>query len=165
MNIIKYSVSLAAMLAATQSFANLSVPIYLTNDQGQGKMIGHITIENVDGGIELKPDLTDLPPGLHGFHVHAHASCEHHGQDAGSHLDPKKTGKHLGPYNNNGHLGDLPALYADNKGDVTLPIFAPRLTEDQLKNHALMIHEGGDNYSDNPALGGGGKRIACGIVK
>jgi Cu-Zn family superoxide dismutase len=29
-----------------------------------------------------------------------------------------------------------------------------------------MIHAGGDNYSDHPEkLGGGGARIACGVVK
>jgi Cu-Zn family superoxide dismutase len=29
-----------------------------------------------------------------------------------------------------------------------------------------MIHGGGDNYADAPALlGGGGARVACGIVK
>jgi Cu-Zn family superoxide dismutase len=28
-----------------------------------------------------------------------------------------------------------------------------------------MIHEGGDNYSDQPKpLGGGGARIACGVI-
>jgi Cu-Zn family superoxide dismutase len=29
-----------------------------------------------------------------------------------------------------------------------------------------MIHEGGDNYADEPKpLGGGGARIACGVVE
>jgi Cu-Zn family superoxide dismutase len=29
-----------------------------------------------------------------------------------------------------------------------------------------MIHSGGDNYSDVPEkLGGGGGRIACGVIK
>jgi len=29
-----------------------------------------------------------------------------------------------------------------------------------------MVHVGGDNYSDNPeALGGGGARMACGVIK
>jgi Cu-Zn family superoxide dismutase len=29
-----------------------------------------------------------------------------------------------------------------------------------------MIHAGGDNYSDTPVtLGGGGARVACGVVK
>jgi Cu-Zn family superoxide dismutase len=28
-----------------------------------------------------------------------------------------------------------------------------------------MIHAGGDNYADQPApLGGGGARIACGVI-
>jgi len=36
----------------------------------------------------------------------------------------------------------------------------------ELKNHSLIIHTGGDNYSDVPTkLGGGGARIACGIIK
>ncbi|MRR17699.1 MAG: superoxide dismutase [Cu-Zn] SodC1, partial [Deltaproteobacteria bacterium] len=31
---------------------------------------------------------------------------------------------------------------------------------------SLMIHVGGDNYSDVPEkLGGGGGRLACGVVK
>ena len=29
---------------------------------------------------------------------------------------------------------------------------------------ALMIHAGGDNYTDNPENGGGTGRIACGVV-
>jgi Cu-Zn family superoxide dismutase len=29
-----------------------------------------------------------------------------------------------------------------------------------------MIHAGGDNYADKPApLGGGGERIACGVIQ
>jgi Cu-Zn family superoxide dismutase len=28
-----------------------------------------------------------------------------------------------------------------------------------------MIHQGGDNYSDDPKkLGGGGARVACGVI-
>jgi len=27
-----------------------------------------------------------------------------------------------------------------------------------------MIHAGGDNYTDEPALGGGGARVACGVI-
>ena len=35
-----------------------------------------------------------------------------------------------------------------------------------VKGRAIMIHAGGDNYSDQPApLGGGGARIACGVIK
>ncbi|EDQ9399748.1 superoxide dismutase family protein, partial [Salmonella enterica] len=46
-------------------------------------------------------------------------------------------------------------------------LLAPRLKSlSELKGHSLMIHAGGDNYSDNPAkLGGGGARFACGVVE
>jgi Cu-Zn family superoxide dismutase len=45
-------------------------------------------------------------------------------------------------------------------------VLAPRLKVRDVKNRALMIHAGGDNYSDQPAaLGGGGARIACGVAK
>ncbi|MFQ5544838.1 MAG: superoxide dismutase family protein, partial [Acidiferrobacterales bacterium] len=65
-----------------------------------------------------------------------------------------------------GHLGDLPALYVDGDGNATYPILAPRLRVADLRGRSLMIHSGGDNYSDNPKkLGGGGARMACGVVK
>ena len=87
------------------------------------------------------------------------------GQAAGGHFDPKKTGKHLGP-NGDGHLGDLPVLVVDKDGKATTPVVASRLKVADLKGHSLMIHAGGDNYSDTPKpLGGGGARVACGVVE
>jgi len=45
-------------------------------------------------------------------------------------------------------------------------VVSPRLKKlDEVKNRALMIHVGGDNYSDKPeSLGGGGARYACGVI-
>ena len=52
-------------------------------------------------------------------------------------------------------------------GTATQPVLAPRLKKlDEVKNHAIMIHAGGDNHSDHPtALGGGGARMACGVIR
>jgi Cu-Zn family superoxide dismutase len=51
-------------------------------------------------------------------------------------------------------------------GKATLPVLAPRLKVADIRGRSLMIHAGGDNYSDSPApLGGGGDRVACGVVK
>ncbi len=42
----------------------------------------------------------------------------------------------------------------------------PRLTAKEIRERSVVIHAGGDNYQDTPkALGGGGKRIACGVIK
>ena len=65
-----------------------------------------------------------------------------------------------------GHLGDLPALVVDNTGVATTAVIAPRLKLADIQGRAIMIHAGGDNYSDSPLpLGGGGARIACGVIK
>lgn len=52
-------------------------------------------------------------------------------------------------------------------GVANVPVLAPKLkTLDEVRNHALMIHVGGDNFHDHPAaLGGGGARMACGVIK
>ena len=157
--------SFFCLTALTSAYAAKTVQIDLIDAKGKTTPIGTITMENTAYGLLLTPNLNSLPPGLHGFHVHEHPNCTHEGMDAGSHLDPAKTGKHLGPYDDSGHLGDLPVLYVDAKGNATVVVLAPKLTAEQLDGRALMIHEGGDNYSDKPKLGGGGNRIACGVVK
>ncbi len=140
---------------------------------GAGAVIGTVTVTATPYGTLFTPNLSGLTPGLHGFHVHEHPSCEPKEQSgkavpalgAGGHYDPGKTGKHLGPYAD-GHLGDLPPLFADAAGRSTLPVLAPRLKPGDLKGRSLMVHAGGDNYADQPEpLGGGGPRVACGVVK
>jgi Cu-Zn family superoxide dismutase len=149
------------------------VTVHLATDTGPGQEVGTIKVQDTAYGALLTPALRDLPPGLHGFHVHEHAHCGPAEKDgkmtpglaAGNHFDPGKTGKHLGPYGD-GHLGDLPPLYVDAEGKAALPVLAPRLKVADLKGRSLMIHAGGDNFSDQPAaLGGGGARIACGTVE
>lgn len=142
--------------------ADVTVPIYLAKDNQE---IGTVNLKDSPKGLVLTPNLHGLPPGSHGFHVHEKDSCEDHGNAAGGHLDPLHTGHHLGPYSTKGHLGDLPVLTVAKDGTATEPVVAPRLKVKDVIGHSLMIHEGGDNYSDIPKkLGGGGARIACGAV-
>jgi superoxide dismutase, Cu-Zn family len=148
------------------------IHMHLVNEHGVDKEIGTITASDSPYGLIVTPNLSELTPGVHGFHIHQNANCgpgEKEGKvtpglAAGGHYDPKGTGKHYGPYGL-GHLGDLPALYVGQDGRAVLPVLAPRLKVSDLKAHSLIIHAGGDNYSDQPQpLGGGGARVACGIV-
>jgi Cu-Zn family superoxide dismutase len=51
-------------------------------------------------------------------------------------------------------------------GEVTLPVLAPQLTVKDVRGRSLMIHAGGDNYSDQPELlGESGTRSACGVIE
>jgi len=161
----------ALLVAGSAQAAEEQVPVHKVSSEGVGQKIGLVTLKDTDQGLLLTPDLKELPPGIHGFHVHQNASCEPAEKDgekvaaaaAGSHLDPEDTGTHQGPYGE-GHLGDLPILSVDDKGNATTPVLAPRLEVSDLENHAVMVHKGGDNYSDDPELGGGGARIACGTI-
>lgn len=164
---------LAVLCIATISYAGEStVTLHLVSADGIGKEIGKVTLTDTKYGLLLTPSLSDFPPGIHGFHVHENGSCDPSKKDdkmvaalaAGGHFDPDKSGKHEGPYAE-GHLGDLPPLYVDADGKASVPVLAPRLKAENIKGHALMIHAGGDNFSDQPAaLGGGGARVACGVV-
>jgi Cu-Zn family superoxide dismutase len=88
------------------------------------------------------------------------------GLGAGGHFDPVKTGKHLGPASAEGHKGDMPVLTVSADGTAKTAVVVPHLTVADAQGHAIVIHAGGDNYADTPApLGGGGARIACGLVK
>jgi Cu-Zn family superoxide dismutase len=162
-----YAVLALTMSASVGSFAaSLTVPMQTVTEQNQQVSAGTITISESNYGLIFTPNLHGLAVGPHGFHIHTIPSCAMQGMAAGGHLDPAKSDKHLGPYNQAGHLGDLPVLYVNNDATVTTPVLAPRLTSlSQVKNHALMIHEGGDNYSDEPKkLGGGGGRMICGVI-
>jgi Cu-Zn family superoxide dismutase len=171
-----FLISLLALSASSAVFAAdppASVSIYALTDTGVGDPIGTIDLKNSKDGLVLTPKLSHLPPGQHGIHIHQLPDCravEKDGQSvaglaAGGHFDPAQTGKHLGP-TGDGHKGDLPFLTVDDKGEATKPLVAPHLTVADVEDHAIVIHAGGDNYSDDPKpLGGGGPRIACGVVK
>ena len=168
------AVVVTGFLAAAPVFAeDLVITMKLVDDQGFGKSIGTVTISEGPKGLVFTPKLTDLTPGLHGFHVHQNPDCAAAMKDgklvpalaAGGHYDPAGTSKHEG-HEGQGHLGDLPALTVEADGTASTAVNAPRLKLTDVQGRSIMIHAGGDNYSDQPApLGGGGARIACGVVK
>ncbi|MCG2584851.1 superoxide dismutase [Cu-Zn] SodC [Massilia sp. TS11] len=160
-----------SLAALTAHAAELSVNMNIVNEAGVVKAAGTVLVSENAHGLVFTPNLSGLPAGLHGFHVHENPSCDAADKDgkktaalgAGGHLDPAASKKHGLPWGD-GHLGDLPALYVDANGNASQPVLAPRLKLADLKGRSLMIHAGGDNHADHPAmLGGGGARIVCGV--
>lgn len=160
-------------LFAATAQATMVVKMDLIDASGAVKPAGTISISNSEYGVVFTPDLNGLSPGLHGFHVHQNPSCAPAEKDgkmvaglsAGGHYDPDGVNHHGTPWGD-GHLGDLPALFVGKDGRASSPVLAPRLSLDDLEGRSLMIHAGGDNYSDEPKkLGGGGARMACGVIE
>jgi superoxide dismutase, Cu-Zn family len=139
-----------------------TITVYMQATGGH-KHLGQIVFVDSQNGLIIKPNLSFLPPGSHGFHIHSKPSCAEEGMAAGKHYDPKNTNSHLGPYGN-GHLGDLPLICVNKFGDFSTPLLAPRLKVNDIKGMSVIIHKGGDTYSNIPTLGGGGEPIACGII-
>jgi superoxide dismutase, Cu-Zn family len=154
--------------------AELRAEIKQATPTGVGDAFGTVTISDGASGAAIKTALKGLPPGPHGFHIHQNGSCQPttaNGQPvpagaAGGHFDPQNTGKHEGP-EGSGHLGDMPLLQVGQDGTATQNLTAPHIKDvAAVRGKTVIIHIGGDNYSDQPQpLGGGGARIACGILE
>ena len=169
---LAFGVTLCA--AGTAAAASATATVNKIDETGVGAAVGKLKFSDSKGGLKIMPALKGLPPGPHGFHVHANGNCgaaENNGKmtagfAAGGHFDPASSGKHLGPESTEGHKGDLPVLVVDANGNAKTPVVAPHLKVKDVKGHAIVIHSGGDNYADQPApAGGGGARIACAVVQ
>ena len=151
-----------------------------------GAEVGVATITEVEGGTQVDVRVTGLPPGFHGFHVHAVGLCD---PDSPSPTDPSMTGDFLsagghigaGEADHGQHAGDLPALYVTDAGTGTLTAVTDALTLDQLTDEdgsAVMVHADRDDYAHIPEryapggpdemtrnTGDAGGRIACGPLE
>jgi Cu-Zn family superoxide dismutase len=161
----------AMVLATGIAWAQqLTVDINKVSEAGVGDKIGTVTITEGKQGTTFKVAVSGIPSGKHGFHVHEKGDCgtamkngkAEAGGAAGSHYDPDGKKTHKGPQGA-GHKGDLPVLTANAKG-IDQSVTAPKLKLADVQGRALVIHEGGDNYSDKPENGGGNARIACGVI-
>jgi Cu-Zn family superoxide dismutase len=167
------SLAVAVFAAGPALAATVQAKLQLVTAAGPGADVGTAMIMDEPGGAMIMLDLHGLPPGQHGLHLHQNGSCAATtGPDgkpvpagaAGPHFDPGNTGHHMGPMGQ-GHLGDLPHVDVGADGTARVNLTAPRIKDvSALKGRTLMLHAGGDNYSDTPPLGGGGARFACGVL-
>lgn len=174
---MKKAMALTFLLCGCSRFAvytnSVEVPIHRVSPAGVGEEIGTIVLaDSRKDGLIITTDLKGLTQGEHGFHIHQNPSCAPGEKDgkviaagaAGPHYDPHQTGAHKGP-RGGGHEGDLPKLLVDGDGNADESIIMTDYAVKDFLGRSIMIHEGGDSYSDKPTpLGGGGARIACGVI-
>lgn len=167
------ALTFSAGSAVAQQPVSVTAEMYKVSMEEDPYMCGTVTFTDIPDGVEISVDLIGLPAGEHGFHVHTNPDCSPMDSNgtmqaagaAGGHYDPELTGKHLGP-EGGGHKGDLPVLVVADDGTSKQVMTVKGVTATEFLNRSLMIHAGGDNYSDVPVpLGGGGARIGCGIIQ
>jgi Cu-Zn family superoxide dismutase len=119
-----------------------------------------------DGSVEVKVDLTGVPDGIHGFHVHDKGDCGDNGNAAGGHFNPAATA-HGAPAAMPHHAGDFGNVTANAAGEVRTTFTTRSVTVEAGPNsavgHAVILHANPDDLVTQPT-GNAGGRIACGVV-
>lgn len=168
---------LSLLLSSNMYAKELTINVNAIDAKGVNDVIGTIKFSDNLGYLVISTDLTRLPAGQRGFHIHEKPDCgvgtdkagiTKAGLAAGGHFDPHATMAHKGPNEHKeGHVGDLYVLNVNDNGVAKVIMEVNHIKSlDQIKNRSIMVHAGGDNYSDAPEpLGGGGVRIACGVIK
>jgi Cu-Zn family superoxide dismutase len=133
---------------------------------GGGGAAGRVTFTQKDDYVLVEAVLDGLRPGLHGLHVHEVGDCAGPGAlAAGGHFDPT-----LHPHGPGAeeasHLGDLGNVLADAQGHAKLSLrdhWIHISGVNGILGRALIVQADPDDLHTQPS-GGGGERIACGII-
>jgi len=161
-----------ALVWATAACAQSAAPsVHADIVNAQGQKIGTATLHPSASGVRIDVEVSQLPPGTHGIHIHTVGKCEGPAfASAGGHFNPasKKHGKDNpeGP-----HAGDLLNIEAGGAyGTAKASFTDPNVTLGDGPNSlfheggtAIVIHEKADDYKTDPS-GNSGARIACGVV-
>jgi Cu-Zn family superoxide dismutase len=119
-----------------------------------------------DGSVQVKADLTGVPAGVHGFHIHEKGDCGDNGNAAGGHYNPMATA-HGAPDMDPHHAGDFGNVTANAAGEVHTTFTTRSITVEAghmtAVGHAVILHGNPDDLTTQPS-GNAGPRIACGVV-
>src|SRR3954469_13474442 len=110
-----------------------------------GHAAGTITFEPKGDKLVIHGDLSGLPPGRHGIHLHEKGDLSAPDlASAGAHYDPDMHKMHGGPSTNPMiHAGDLGNITADASGKATLNITVDNLSvggKNDVLGHSVIIH-------------------------
>lgn len=137
----------------------------------KGQAIGTATLIDTPNGVLIRAEVANLPPGLHGFHIHETGRCDPQDgfKSAGGHYNPKG-GQH-GYWNEKGpHAGDMPNQAAGSDGKLLAEVFNTNVrfsgdaTLFDQDGSALVIHATADDYRSQPS-GAADERLACGVIQ
>ncbi|GAM29427.1 hypothetical protein SAMD00019534_126030 [Acytostelium subglobosum LB1] len=141
--------------------------------KGAGETTGVVTFtqENQEAPVLVQYNITNLPKGDHGFHVHQFGDTTNGCVSAGPHYNP--FGKaHGAPTADIRHAGDLGNIVSgdDNVANSTLTDKIITLFgENSIVGRTMIVHADKDDFGlggfeDSLTTGHAGARLACGVI-
>ncbi|WP_407666665.1 superoxide dismutase family protein [Microvirga roseola] len=136
-----------------------------------GQTIGSATLINTPNGVLIRAEVSNLPPGPHGFHIHETGQCDASGgfESAGGHYNPD--GQQHGYFIEGGpHAGDMPNQTVGQDGKMMAQVFNPNVSFEgdatlfDDDGSALVVHATADDYRSQPS-GAAGDRLACAVIE
>jgi len=158
----------SAFLLANSAWSATATAIF-KGTAPDSKITGVVTLTEEKGGLTVVAKVSNVPPGAHGFHVHAIGSCADMGKAAGGHFNPDKSPHGLYPMDGpmKAMAGDMGNIVVGADGTGNFSVFMPGLTLNNGKyavnGLSVIVHEKKDDFSQ--PLGNAGGRIACGIIE
>jgi Cu-Zn family superoxide dismutase len=129
-----------------------------------GNVVGLLSYVNGDPrGLPLTIRVHDLPPGLHGMHLHEAGKCEGpRFESAGAHWNP--AGRQHGHDNPQGpHAGDIFNFKVGANGNGRAEYLLAKDSGEHPQGLSLVIHADLDDDKTDPS-GNSGERIACAVL-
>lgn len=143
-------------------------PFAAAEVSGPEGIAGSVSLHETGSGMVLaRLNLTDVPPGLHGVHLHETGDCSADDfKSAGGHIAGDR--KHGVLVDGGPHPGDMPNVEVTEDGLLKAEVFLPHLDLETMiadeDGAAFIVHADPDDYSSQPS-GAAGSRIACGVFE
>lgn len=154
---------LAACATVTRPTAVATLaPISGSTAQGTVELV-----QLADGRVRVSANLSGVPEGVHGFHIHEKGDCGDNGNAAGGHFNPTGAG-HGAPTTESHHAGDFGNVTADANGQVRTEFTTSSISVEagasSAVGRAVILHANPDDLVTQPT-GNAGGRIACGVIQ
>ena len=142
----------------------------LTNVKNK-KINGYILFKELKKKTKVTINISGLPPGIHGFHIHEYGDLREGCKSLCQHFNPNNS-VHGGRNSKIRHAGDLGNIIADKDGNCNMTFFDKVIKlkgKYNIIGRSVVIHADEDDLGlggndESLITGNAGKRIACGVI-